>query len=141
MSIDREQLKGTGRQGRSRRGGQPATQASAALGPAAAALVVGGREFTPGPLNFGDAKRIEARFGSLERLQEAIQAFSLDALGFVIWLGLRKSAPDLTEAELDELLPAKLEELLPILMAVLQASGLQPSEGEPGNAETPVTSP
>lgn len=141
MSMDREKLKQTGRRGRAGSAGKPATQASAALGPDAPAIVVGGRTFIAGPLNFGDAKRIERRFRNLEQLQEEIQSFSLSAIGFVIWLVLRKGDPELTEEDLDELLPAKLEDLLPILMAVLEASGLKPSEGEPGNVETPTTSP
>ena len=141
--MDRDKLKSTGEVHRSRapRGGRAEgkgkeSKVSEALGTAGVQVVLGERSLIPGALRFGDVKLIEQRFGAVGTFLTQVTELRAEAIGFLIWLSLRKAAPELTEEELDELLPARQDQLLVVLQQVLSASGLVEESGDgEGNPE------
>ncbi|MFN3652230.1 MAG: hypothetical protein ACK47B_21845 [Armatimonadota bacterium] len=145
--MERDKLKETTRgrrPGGSRKASQSQeTKVSDALG-IAASVTLQGRSFpVVGGISFGDAKLIERRFDDLQTFILRLGGMELEPLGFFCWLMLRKGTPDLTEEQLDELLPVRQDELLPILGVLFEASGLiekkSPESGTETETETEPT--
>lgn len=91
-------------------------------------ISMGGREWTIPPLNFKALRKFREQLGSMS----AADLSRSDMVSEMILEAMRRNYPDLTLAELEDMLD--MGNILPVVEAVLAASGLVQKEAASGEA-------